>query len=110
MSGEEMTTPNGNGYTTKEVLSRVEGKMDAFISTHSTQHSDLMRVVQTMQLELATHMADRHSETVKALDDESKKESGRRDMLRVIFGTSIAALVTGVGGLVIAVLKFMEGK
>lgn len=120
-----MTTPNGNGFTTKDVLVRVEGKLDGFIASQTTVNERVSKSVEDLRLEFVKHeMLPGHPPTTSRLDvmdrrvvDVEKEEltrnarvEGRNDVLRLIFGTSIAALVTGLGGLILGILKFMEGK
>lgn len=111
MAGEhqDMTGQNGNGFTTKDTIIRVEGKMDAFITAHTIQHNELVSVIQKLAQEFAVHTADDHPAHVAKLRDAELRDEGRRDMLRVIFGTSIAGLIFGAGGLIIGLAKLLGG-
>jgi hypothetical protein len=107
---DEMTTGNGNGYTTKDVLNRLEGKVDTFIATHTQQHTELMEVVQKLATDLAIHQADEHPKKVAELHDAGQRELGRRDMLRILFGTSVAGALLGAAGLAMNVVDKLNGN
>jgi hypothetical protein len=111
MAGDDMTTPqNGNGYTTKDVLNRLEGKVDAFITTHTAQHAELMTTVQKLATDIAIHTADEHPKKVQELHDAGQRELGRRDMLRILFGTSVMGALLGAAGLIMNVVDKLNGK
>lgn len=105
----EETPTHGNGFTTKDSIIRLEGKVDAFVTSHTLQHTELTALVQKLTTDLVIHTSDNHNAHVAQLREAGLRDEGRRDMLRVIFGTSVVGLVTGIGGLVIAVYKLVEG-
>lgn len=111
MNGQDQNTgQNNNGYTTKDVLNRLEGKVDGFITTHSTQHAELMAMVQRVVSDMAVHSADGHSAKVRELSDASQRELGRRDMLRIIFGTSVLGALLGTAALILNVADKFNGS
>lgn len=83
------------------------------LMTHIAQsqeaHNAFMTTLTEIRERQAVHESDKHAEAVQTLKDSDTREQGRRDVLKYIFGTSIIALVTGIGGLAIALTKLATG-
>ena len=97
------------GLTQKELLLRVEGMLVTHIQQSQEAHNTFMATLATIQERQAVHEADHHPVHVAELKAKETREEGRRDVLKYIFGTSVIALITGVGGLIIAVFKLTTG-
>lgn len=105
-----MTSPEPViGLTQKELLLRVEGMLVTHIQQSQEAHNTFMTTLAAIQERQAVHESDHHPQVVAQLRSKETREEGRREVLRYIFGTSVIALVCGVGGLVIAIFKMTTG-
>lgn len=96
---------NGGGFSNKELLIRLEGMLSAHIAQSTQQHTAFMREMGELRERQTLHAADDHAEKVADLDRKDTREQGRWDVLKYIFGTSILALVTGIGGLIVGIVR-----
>lgn len=104
-----MTSEPVGGLTQKELLLRLEGMLVTHIQQSQEAHNAFMVTLTEIRERQALHEADKHAETVRELKSKDTREEGRRDVLKYIFGTSVVALICGVGGLIIAIFKLTTG-
>lgn len=98
------------GLTQKELLLRVEGILMAHISQSQEAHNAFMATLAEIRERQALHESDHHPQHVAELRQRETREEGRRDVLKYIFGTSVVALIAGLGGLVLGIVKFFTGS
>lgn len=95
--------------TQKELLLRLEGMLVTHITQSQEAHNQFMNTMAEIRERQALHESDHHPQAVAELKSKDTREEGRKDVLKYIFGTSVIALVCGVGGLIIAVFKLTGG-
>lgn len=95
----------GIALTQKELLLRMEGILTTHLHQSQEAHNSFMATLAEIRERQALHESDKHAATVAALQTKEIREEGRQDVLKYIFGTSVLGLITGVGGLLIAVFK-----
>jgi len=98
-----------SGLTQKELLLRLEGMLVTHIAQSQEAHNTFMATLAAIQERQAIHESDNHRNVVAELKSKDTREEGRRDVLKYIFGTSVVALLSGVGGLIIAIFKLTTG-
>lgn len=96
---------NGNGLSQKDLILRLETKLDTYIANHTDMHKEMTEVLQQVRVELATHRADDHAEHVWKLNEWKIRKEGSLDLAKALFGTSVIGLLAAIASLIVAISK-----